>query len=84
MEFFGNVGLVQVSSSQPGVPIPLWVREKLTRGTHNFFKPSKEGKFGGIFDLGVRKWDTIVIWGYAEGLKFDLGVNEYQKVENSC
>ena len=23
-------------------------------------------------------------WGYAEGYNFDLGVREYQKVENPC
>ncbi len=37
---------------------------------------------GRIFYLGVRKEDTILIWGYAEGYNFDLGVHEYQKVEN--
>ncbi len=26
----------------------------------------------------------IFIWGYAEGYNFDLGVREYQKVENPC
>ena len=38
-----------------------------------------------IFDLGVREGGTILIWGYAEGYNPDLGVREYQKVENpSC
>jgi hypothetical protein len=37
-----------------------------------------------LFDLGVRKGGTILIWGYAEGYNFDLGVCEYLKVENSC
>jgi len=32
--------------------------------------------------LGVRKGHTILIWGYAEGYNFDLGVRGYQKVEN--
>ncbi len=34
-------------------------------------------------DLGVREGDTILIWGYAEGYNPNLGVCEYQKVENS-
>jgi hypothetical protein len=33
---------------------------------------------------GVRKGDKILIWGYAEDYNPDLGVREYQKVENSC
>ncbi len=37
---------------------------------------------GRIFDLGVREGHTILIWGYAEGFNFDLGVRGYQKVEN--
>jgi hypothetical protein len=28
--------------------------------------------------------DTILTWGYAEGFNPDLGVREYQKVENPC
>jgi hypothetical protein len=32
---------------------------------------------------GVRKGDTSLILGYEEGNNFDLGVREYQKVENS-
>jgi hypothetical protein len=39
---------------------------------------------GRIFDLGVRKGHTILIWGYAEGYNFDLGVRGYQKVEKPC
>jgi hypothetical protein len=27
-------------------------------------------------------WVEFFIWGYAEGYNFDLGVREYQKVEN--
>jgi hypothetical protein len=37
---------------------------------------------GRIFDLGVHKGGTILIWGYAEGYIPDLGVQEHQKVEN--
>jgi hypothetical protein len=37
-----------------------------------------------MFDLGVRKQATILIWGYAEEHSFDLGVWQYQKVENPC
>jgi hypothetical protein len=37
---------------------------------------------GRIIDLGVREGDTVLIWGYAEGYNPDLGVREYQKVEN--
>ncbi len=33
---------------------------------------------------GVRKGHIILIWGYAEGYNFDLGVRGYQKVENHC
>ncbi len=33
---------------------------------------------------GVHEGDTILIWGYAEGYNTDLGVREYQKVENLC
>jgi hypothetical protein len=32
---------------------------------------------GGLFDLGVCKGGTILIWGYAEGHNFDSGVHEY-------
>ncbi len=37
--------------------------------------------------LSLWKWyarDTNLIWGYAGVLKSDLGVREYQKVENPC
>jgi hypothetical protein len=37
---------------------------------------------GRIFDLGVCEGHIILIWGYAEGYNFDLGVRGYQKVEN--
>jgi len=43
------------SSSQPGVRIPLGVREKLTGGTPNFKNNSKQVYLGRIIDLGVRK-----------------------------
>jgi hypothetical protein len=43
---------------------------------------SKEAYLGRIFYLGVHQGDTSLIWGYAEGYHFDLGVNKYQKVEN--
>jgi hypothetical protein len=35
-----------------------------------------------IFDQGVCKRGLILIWEYAEGNNFDLGVRKYQKVEN--
>ncbi len=35
-----------------------------------------------IFIWGVREGNTSPIWGYADGYNFDLGVQEYQKVEN--
>jgi hypothetical protein len=60
----------------------LGVREKLTRGTRNSKNYSKESHLGLIFDLGVREWARIMIWGYAEGYSFDLGVPQYEKVEN--
>ncbi len=45
---------------------------------------SNEAYVGRIFYLGVREGDTSLIWGYAEGYNFDLGVREDQKVENPC
>jgi hypothetical protein len=72
------------SGSQPGVHVPLEVYEKVTGGTQNWKKCSKEALLGRIFDLGVRKGHIILIWGYAEGYNFDLGVRGYQKVENPC
>ncbi len=39
-----------------------------------FKNRSKEALLGRIFDLGVRKGHTILIWGYAEGYNFDLGI----------
>jgi hypothetical protein len=62
----------------------LGVREKLTGGTPNLKNDSKQVYLGRIIDLGVREGDTILIWGYAEGYNPDLGVREYQKVENPC
>ncbi len=73
--------LVYSSGSQPGVRVPLGVPEKLTGGTQNFKNHSKGERLGRIFDLGVCQGDTILIWGYAEGYIFDLGVRQYQKFE---
>ena len=50
----------------------------------NFKNDSKQVYLGRIIDLGVHEGDTILIWGYAEGYNPDLGVREYQKVENPC
>jgi hypothetical protein len=47
-------------------------------GIQNKKKRSKESLLGRIFDLGVRKGYTILIWGYAEGYNFDLGARWYQ------
>jgi hypothetical protein len=55
---------------------------KPTGGTPNFKNYSKQVNLGRIFVLGVRKEDTILIWGYAERYNPDLGVREYKKVEN--
>ena len=76
--------MLYTSGSQPGVPVPLGVREKLIGGTQNSKNHSKESNMGRIFDLGVRKRATILIWGYAEGYSFDLGVRQYHRVENPC
>ncbi len=35
---------------------------------------------GGIFYLRVRKRDTILIWGYAEGYNLDWTVCDYHKL----
>jgi hypothetical protein len=64
------------SGSQPGV------HEKLTGGMQNLENNSKEAYLGIMFHLGVPKRDTILIWEYAEGYNFDLGIRKYQKVEN--
>ncbi len=48
----------------------------------NFINHSKQVYLGRIFDLGVCEGDTILIWGDTEGYNPDLGVREYQKVEN--
>ncbi len=74
--------IVWISGSQPGVRVPLGVHEKLTGGTPNLKNNSKQVYLGRIIDLGVRKGGTILIWGYTEGYNPDLGVREYQKVEN--
>ncbi len=55
------------SGSQPGVRVPLGVRERVSGGTRNSKKHSKEALLGRIFDLGVREGHAILIWGYAEG-----------------
>ncbi len=73
---------LEFSGSQPGVRVPLGVLEKVTGGMQNLKKCSKEAFLGRIFDLGVREGHIIIIWGYAEGYSFDLGVRGYQKVEN--
>jgi hypothetical protein len=53
------------------------------QGYAKFKKPHpNEAYLGRIFYLGVREGDAILIWGHAEGYNFDLGVQEYQKVEN--
>ncbi len=33
---------------------------------------------------GYAKTEMKLIWRYPEGYNFDLGVREYQKVENPC
>ncbi len=68
--------IVYSSGSQPGV------LEKVTGGTRNIKKCSKEAFMGRIFYLGVREGHIILIWGYTEGYNFDLGVRGYQKDEN--
>ncbi len=46
-------------------------------------KINKQSKYPHlIFLFGVCKGATIIIWGYADGVNFDLGVRTYQKVEN--
>ncbi len=54
------------SGSQPGVCVPIEVREELIGGTQNVKTHSKEAHLGRIFDLGVCKKDTALIWGCAE------------------
>jgi hypothetical protein len=68
--------------SQPGVHVPLGVLEKVTGGTQNLKKCSKEAFLSRMFDLGVCEGHIILIWGYSEGYSYDLGVRGYQKVEN--
>jgi hypothetical protein len=74
--------IVYSSGSQPGVRVPLGVLEKVTGGTRNIKKCSKEAFMGRFFYLGVREGHIILIWGYTEGYNFDLGVRGYQKDEN--
>jgi hypothetical protein len=62
------------SGSQPGVCVSIGVREWLTGGMQ--FQKALER------NSQMNKGYTILIWGYAEGYNFDLGVREYQKVEN--
>ncbi len=50
--------------------------EKLTGGTQKFKNYSKEAYLGRIFDLGLRKGVTTLIWGYAEEYNFDLGLHK--------
>jgi hypothetical protein len=79
-----SIGLPYISGSQPGVRVPLGVHEKLTGGTPN--KKTLKNMFiwVGLLIWGVCEGDTVLIWGYAEGYNPDLGVREYQKVENPC
>ncbi len=62
-----------ISGSQPGVRIPLGVREKVTGGTWNLKKCWKEGPLGRIFDLGVRKKAYNSDLGVRLGVKFWFG-----------
>ncbi len=73
-----------ISGSQPGVHVPLGVREKLTGGMQSFGNYSKKAHLGAIFIWGVREEDTTLIWGYAEGDSLDLEIRKYQKGENPC
>jgi hypothetical protein len=57
--------LLYNSGSQPGVRVPLGVREKLIGGTPNFKNHSKQAYLCRIFDLG----------GTRRGWNFDLGVH---------
>jgi hypothetical protein len=58
---------------------------KRIQGVHKIKqKSSKEALLAMIFYLGLREGHTILIWGYAEGYNFDLGVRGYQKVKNPC
>ncbi len=62
---------MQLRGSQPGVRVPLGVREKLAGGTPNFKNHSKQIFWGRIFDLGECEGGTVLIWGYAEGYNPD-------------
>ncbi len=53
--------------------LSLGVCEKLTGGTPNFKNHSSQVYLGRIFDLGVHKRVTILIWGYAKGIQFWFG-----------
>jgi hypothetical protein len=70
--FFGSIPerlkykrLGEIGLDQPGVQVPLGVREKLTGGTPNFENNSKQVLIGRIFYLG----------GTKRGYNFDLGVH---------
>ncbi len=65
--------IFQNRGSQPGVHVPLGVREKLTEGTPNFRNHSKQVYLGIIFYLGGMRRGRILIWGYAEGYNPDQG-----------
>ena len=54
-----------------------------SKGVREIKKNAKKKPFWvEFFYLGVREGHTILIWGYAEGYNFNLGVRRYQKVEN--
>ncbi len=53
------------SSSQPGVCKLLGLCEKITGGMPSFKNHTKQVYLGRIFDMGVHKGGTILIWGYA-------------------
>jgi hypothetical protein len=57
---------------------------RANRYTQNLKTCWNEAYLGRLFYLGVREVDSILIWGYAEGYNFDLGVHKYQKVEDPC
>jgi len=61
---------------------PQGVREEAT-GVQKIKKPTQMMLvWVEFFIWGVHKEDTSLIWGYAEGYYFDLGVHKYHKVEN--
>ena len=56
-----------------------------SQGVRKIKKKTTQNKYIWVELLiwGVREGDKILIWGYAEDYNPDLGVREYQKVENS-